>query len=279
MKNLRFALCAAACASMLASLSAPAWSQTAPSPATPEYTPKEGQMGKDVMWVPTSQVLVDRMLAMARLTPRDHLVDLGSGDGRLVITAAQRGATGHGIEYNPQLVELSKRAASEAGVSARATFEKADIFVSDFSKATVVTMFLLPELNARLRPILLNMKPGTRIVSNSFDMGEWKPDQTQRATEGCRTYCDAFQWTVPARVEGIWRLGGGQELVLAQNYQMLEGTLREADKATQISSAQMDGTRIRFSVDHIAYSGEFDGRTMKGTTDKGERWSASRVTR
>lgn len=277
MKILQRAFCAAACASLLATAGGAVWAQ--PAPTASDYKPAEGQAGKDVMWVPTSQVLVDRMLAMAQLTPQDHLVDLGSGDGRLVITAAQRGATGHGIEYNPQLVELSQREAAAAGVSARATFEKADIFVSDFSQATVVTMFLLPELNARLRPILLNMKPGTRIVSNSFDMGDWKPDQTQRAVEGCRTYCEAYQWTVPARVEGIWRLGDGKELVLAQNYQMLEGTLREAGKAIEISGAKVVGTRIHFSVDHLRYSGEFDGREMKGTTDKGERWSASRLTR
>ena len=277
MKNLRHTLCAIACATALATAAGQAWSQPAPAPAAAsEYKPAEGQPGKDVMWVPTSQVLVDRMLAMAQLTPKDHLVDLGSGDGRLVITAAQRGATGHGIEYNPNLVELSKRSAEAAGMSARATFEKADIFVSDFSKATVVTLFLLPELNARLRPILLNMKPGTRIVSNSFDMGEWKPDQTQRATEGCRTYCDAFQWTVPARVEGIWQLGGGKQLVLAQNYQMLEGSLRDASTATEISSAKMEGNTIRFAVDHVQYSGEFDGRQLKGTTDKGASWSATR---
>ncbi len=280
MKNLRRAFCATACATALATTAGLAWSQPAPAPAAaPEYKPAEGQPGKDVMWVPTSQVLVDRMLAMAKVTPKDHVVDLGSGDGRLVITAAQRGATGHGIEYNPNLVELSKRSADAAGVSARATFEKADIFVSDFSKATVVTMFLLPELNARLRPILLNMKPGTRIVSNSFDMGEWKADQTQRATEGCRTYCDAFQWTVPARVDGIWQLGGGKELVLAQNFQMLEGSLRDASTATEISSAKMEGNTIRFSVDHVSYTGEFDGRQLKGTTDKGANWSATRVAR
>ncbi len=262
-----------------AQTSSPPAAATAPAASAPEYKPSQGQAGKDVMWIPTPQVLVDRMLDMAKLTPRDHLIDLGSGDGRLVITAAKRGATAHGIEYNPDMVALSQRTAAAEGVSARATFEKADIFESDFSKATVITLFLLPELNMRLRPTLLDMKPGTRIVSNSFDMGDWEPDETRRATneEGCRTYCEAYRWTVPAKVAGTWSLGGGQELVLTQTFQKLEGTLRQrSGQATPISDARMDGTRIAFTAGGQRYTGEVDGRRMSGTVAGGGSWQGRR---
>ena len=252
----------------------PAWAQTAPA-TPPDYAPTEGQAGKDVIWLPTAQSLVDRMLEMAKLTPRDHLIDLGSGDGRLVITAAKRGATAHGIEYNPDLVALSQRAARAEGVATRATFEKADIFESDFSRATVITMFLLPDLNMQLRPTLLEMKPGTRIVSNSFDLGDWQPDQTQQVTENCRTYCEAYQWTVPAKVEGTWRLADGRELVLKQSFQMLEGTLRRGRETVAVSDARMDGTRIRFTVGADRYVGEVTRGRMHGSVNDGaSAWRA-----
>jgi hypothetical protein len=194
-----------ACAMTIAGSGALA--QSGASTASPAYTPKVGQLGKDVVWVPTSQAMVDRMLDMAELTARDRLVDLGSGDGVLVITAAKRGATARGIEFNPDLVALSKRRARAEGVADRARFERADIFQSDFSEATVVTLFLLPALNLRLRPTLLEMPPGTRIVSNSFDMGDWEPDATAEVTEGCTNYCHAMLWIVPARVAGMWTIG------------------------------------------------------------------------
>src|SRR5687768_17404592 len=143
-----------------------------------EFQPEVGQAGKDVVWVPTPQTLVDKMLEMAKVTPKDYVIDLGSGDGRTVITAAKRGSKALGIEYNPDMVELSKRNAAKEGVSDKATFMKADLFESDFSQAQVITMFLLPSINLKLRPKILNLKPGTRIVSNSFDMEEWKPDET-----------------------------------------------------------------------------------------------------
>ncbi|HEU4640653.1 MAG TPA: class I SAM-dependent methyltransferase, partial [Candidatus Binatia bacterium] len=133
-------------------------------PAPKEFQPEVGQEGKDVVWVPTPQALVDKMLDMAKITPKDYLIDLGSGDGRTVITAAKRGVRAHGIEYNPEMVELSKRAAAKQGVSDKATFAKADLFESDFSQATVITMFLLSSINMKLRPKILSLKPGTRIV-------------------------------------------------------------------------------------------------------------------
>src|SRR5690349_14708089 len=153
--------------------------QEAP-PGTKEesaYQPSVGQEGKDVVWVPTPQALVDKMLDMAKVTPKDYVIDLGSGDGRTVITAAKRGAKALGIEYNPEMVELSKRNAAKEGVSDKASFMKADLFESDFSQAQVITMFLLPSINMKLRPKILNLKPGTRIVSNTFDMEDWKPDE------------------------------------------------------------------------------------------------------
>ena len=140
------------------------------------FEPTVGQAGKDVVWVPTPQALVEKMLDLAKVTPQDFLMDLGSGDGRTVITAAKRGLRAQGIEYNPDMVELSKRNATAAGVADKATFVKADLFETDFSKAQVITMFLLPSINLRLRPTILNMKPGTRIVSNSFTMDDWQAD-------------------------------------------------------------------------------------------------------
>lgn len=260
----------------LMAFSTPAWTQISepPGSAAADYVPDEGQPGKDVIWLPTAQSLVERMLALARLTPRDHLIDLGSGDGRLVITAAQRGATAHGIEYNPDLVAYAQRAAASAGVSDRATFEKADIFESDFSKATVITMFLLPDLNMRLRPALLDMKPGTRIVSNSFGMGDWEPDETVAVKEDCSTYCNAYKWTVPAKVAGRWRFGDS-ELVLTQTFQKIAGTLREGGNTRPISEAYVNGARIGFVVGGQRFSGEVDGSRIRGTVD-GKPWRATR---
>src|SRR5881296_4141847 len=156
--------------------------------AQEEYQPQVGQEGKDVVWVPTPQALVDKMLDMAKVTPQDYVIDLGSGDGRTVITAAKRGAKALGIEYNPDMVELSKRNAAKEGVSDRATFQKADLFESDFSQATVITMFLLPDINIKLRPKILDLKPGIRIVSNSFTMGDWKADDTVSVKDSCASY-------------------------------------------------------------------------------------------
>src|SRR5262250_3520007 len=136
--------------------------------AAQEFQPQVGQEGKDVIWVPTPQALVNKMLDMGKVTAKDYVIDLGSGDGRTVITAAKRGARAMGIEYNPDMVELAKRNAAKEGVSSRATFVKADLFETDVSKATVITLFLLPDINLRLRPRILDLKPGTRVVSNTF---------------------------------------------------------------------------------------------------------------
>jgi SAM-dependent methyltransferase len=240
-----------------------------------QYIPSSGQAGKDVVWVPTPQALVDRMLDMAQVTKKDYVIDLGSGDGRTVITAAKRGVRAHGIEYNPDLVALSKRKAEDEKVAHLATFEQADIFETDFSKATVVTLFLLPELNLRLRPALLEMKPGTRIVSNSFDMGDWKPDDEINAGGDCTSWCRAFKWTVPANAAGDWRFGDGR-LKLAQSFQELTGTLTRGGEDLPLSEARVDGSAIRFTAGGRAYRGTITGDRMSGSGPAGA-WSASRI--
>lgn len=258
-------------------LSSTAWAQTAAPSAAPDastYKPTVGQAGKDVVWVPTSQSLVDRILDMAKLTQDDRLVDLGSGDGRTVITAAKRGAVARGIEFNPDMVALSKRAAAAEGVASRASFEQADIFKSDFSNATVVTLFLLPDLNVRLRPTLLDMKPGTRVVSNSFMMGDWEPDESSQVKENCTTYCNAYKWIVPAKVAGTWKLGD-RDLVLNQTFQRVDGGLRQGGNSTPLSGS-LDGTRIAFTVGSETYAGEVNGNQMQGTVD-GQAWTATRA--
>jgi hypothetical protein len=238
-------------------------------PAEKAFEPQVGQAGKDVIWVPTPQALVDKMLDMAKVTAADTVYDLGSGDGRTVITAAKRGATAQGIEYNPNMVELSQRNAAKEGVAEKAKFMKADLFETDLSPASVITMFLLPDINLRLRPKILDMKPGTRIVSNTFDMGDWTPDEVATAVDGCTSYCRANFWIVPAKVAGTWKLPQG-ELKLEQKYQMLTGTLRNGNVTTPITNGKMTGEQISFTVDGTTFTGKVNGSTMEGT------WRATR---
>lgn len=245
-----------------------------------EYVPVERQAGKDVVWVPTAQALVDKMLDMAKVTPQDFVVDLGSGDGRTVITAAKRGARALGVEYNPDMVELSKRNAAKEGVSDRAEFVKADLYETDFSKATVVTLFLLPEINYKLRPKILDMKPGTRIVSNSFDMAEWKPDETYRVDDykKCQDYCTAYFWVVPAKVDGTWKLSQG-ELLLQQSFQFFSGTINTGGKPVSIVNGRLDGDQISFTAGTARYSGRVIGAVIEGTMEAGgktSQWKAIR---
>ena len=250
--------------------------QTPPASQTEQkpYEPTVGQAGKDVVWVPTPDTLVEKMLDMAQVTARDYVIDLGSGDGRTVIAAAKRGARALGIEYNPDMVELSKRNAATAGVAEKASFVKADIFESDFSKATVITMFLLPSLNLQLRPKLLDLAPGTRLVSNSFTMEAWQDDDTITLSQDCTSWCTAHFWIVPAKVGGAWQLPQGT-LTLTQEFQMLNGTLG----AVPISKGRMRGEEITFTVGEAVYTGRVKGASMQGTVKggKGGTWSATRV--
>ena len=248
-------------------------------PATKPFEPQVGQAGKDVVWVPTPQTLVDRMLDMAKLTAQDIHMDLGSGDGRTVITAAKRGATATGIEYNPSMVELSRRNAAAAGVPAgKATFANADLFETDLSKATVITMFLLPQINMKLRPKILDLKPGTRVVSNTFTMEDWEADETSTVGDGCESWCTALLWIVPAKAEGTWTLPQG-ELTLTQTFQKVAGTLKTGTASTPIANGRLRGDEITFVAGGSTYTGRVNGNAMQGTiTGAGAgKWSASKV--
>src|SRR5499425_1907910 len=244
--------------------------------AAQEFQPQVGQEGKDVIWVPTPQALVNKMLDMGKVTAKDYVIDLGSGDGRTVITAAKRGAKALGIEYNPDMVELSKRNAAKEGVSDKAQFMKADLFESDFSQATVVTMFLLADINLKLRPRILNLAPGTRVVSNNFTMGAWSADQIVTAEDDCTLYCVAYFWIVPAKVEGVWQLGG-RELTLIQTFQMISGTLKSGGDTLQVVDGRLEGNRITFTAGNDEYVGRVDGDAMDGVVSAGGNWKASRA--
>lgn len=185
------------------------------------FEPQVGQQGKDVVWVPTPQELVDKMLEIAQVNSSDFVIDLGSGDGRTVISAAKLGAKALGVEFNPDMVALSRENAKKEGVTHLVEFVEGDLFETDLSKATVITMFLLPEINLKLRPKLLELKPGTRIVSNTFTMGDWQEDLEATTEENWNSWNQAHLWIIPAKVEGSWKTGNG-ELQLIQKYQMLE---------------------------------------------------------
>ena len=248
-------------------------------PSIDDFEPEEGQEGKDVVWVPSPQVLVDRMLDMAKVTSEDFVIDLGSGDGRTVITAAKRGAHARGIEYNPYMVELSQRNALREGVSKTAEFVQGDIFESDFSMATVITMFLMTDLNLRLRPALLELKPGTRIVSNTFTMQEWTPDETVTLEDNCMSWCNAYLWIIPAKVEGVWKFPQG-EFKLSQDFQMVSGNITTAKDTSNISNGRLWGEELTFNVNDAKYTCHVNGNTMEGTVIKGgnnSKWTASRT--
>jgi SAM-dependent methyltransferase len=213
------------------------------------------------------------MLDMAKVTPKDYVIDLGSGDGRTVITAAKRGSKALGIEYNPDMVELSKRNAAKEGVSDKASFIKADLFESDFSQAQVITMFLLSSINLKLRPKILDLKPGTRIVSNTFDMADWKDDETA-TLPGCNSWCTAHLWIVPAKVDGTWNLAQG-ELTIKQTFQNISGTLKSGSTVTPITG-KLHGDQISFNAGAAAYTGRVAGGSMEGSVG-GNKWSASRA--
>jgi len=243
----------------------------------PTFEPTVGQAGKDVVWVPTPEALVERMLDMARVTKQDFLMDLGSGDGRTVIAAAKRGLQAEGVEYNPDMVGLSRRNARAAGVSDRATFVQGDLFETDVSRADVITMFLLPSINLRLRPTILGLEPGTRIVSNTFTMGDWEADETSEIEtletgDPCTSWCTALLWIVPARVEGIWDMPGGP-LTLVQQYQFVSGSLG----TTRLENVTLRGDDLSFSVNGRRYSARVDGGRLSGTTTGSDgEWTAVR---
>jgi SAM-dependent methyltransferase len=218
--------------------------------------------------------MVGKMLDMAAVTPSDFVIDLGSGDGRNVIAAAKRGATALGVEYNPDLVQYSKDQAAKAGVADKASFIQGDMFEADISKATVMALFLLPDNLRRLRPKFFDLKPGTRIVGNTFGIEGWTPDETKTYEDGCTSWCTVMLWIVPAKVAGVWRSPQG-DLNLSQDAQMVSGTLG----TTAVESGRLRGDQITFSAGGAQYTGRVNGNTIEGTvkTAGGERaWTATR---
>jgi SAM-dependent methyltransferase len=245
------------------------------------YEPRVGQAGKDVVWVPTPEVLLNLMLDLARITKDDFVMDLGSGDGRNIIGAAKRGARGVGVEYNPDMVALSRRRAQEAGVAHLATFVQGDMYEADISKANAMVIFLLPTNMDKLMPSFKSLAPGSRIVSNTFSFGDWDPDVRQAVKDGtCEAWCEALLWIVPAQAAGTWAMPEGT-LTLTQIHQVLYGTLSGVTGEEKISKAKMLGYDISFTAGDRAYTGTLKGTTMEGTvTTAGgspRAWKATRM--
>jgi SAM-dependent methyltransferase len=244
-----------------------------------EFTPVVGQEGRDVIWVPTREQTVERMLDFANVAAKDVVVDLGSGDGRIVIAAARRGAIARGIEYNPDMVELSNRNAAKAGVADRARFLRANIFEHDFTDAQVVTMYLLPGLNIKLRPQVLDLRPGTRIVSHAFTMGDWEADRTESVEGSNQTI---YLWIVPAKVAGNWTLtaAGAQplRLSLTQQYQRFEGNARGNGSVSKVAKGSLRGDQISFAlIDEKGATREWSGRVLGDRIEGSDGWTAVRA--
>lgn len=240
------------------------------------YEPVPGQAGKDAVWVPTPFVTVEKMLDVAKITPNDVAIDLGSGEGRMVIAAAKRGARAIGVEFEDKLVQLSRELAKKAGVADRATFVQGDMFAYDISEATVMPLFLLPEHFQRLTPKFLNLRPGARIVINTFRIPNWDPDETTKAEGDCNNWCTVHLWIVPAKVAGTWHLGKS-ELRLTQEFQKVHGTLMIGGKRVPISNGRLRGDNISFEVGKAKYNGRVDGNTMTGEmVGPSGPWSATR---
>ena len=238
-----------------------------------DYEPELGQSGKDVIWYPTPHTLVDVMIGMADLTSADYLVDLGSGDGRIVIAAAKKGINAAGVEFNPDLVEYSKRYAEREGVADKTDFFEADFFEYDLSKATVITMFLLPELNRRLKPRLLELKPGTRIITNSFSMQDWLYDEMGEIDDKTTSWNTAYMWIVPAKVEGLWKFKDG-DMELMQSYQMVTGNMKSGNNFYAISDGKLRGNVLKFTCNGVNYECTVNNGEMKGTAANNGRSSA-----
>jgi precorrin-6B methylase 2 len=241
----------------------------------PTYEPTPGQAGKDVVWVPTPMELVEKMLDMAKVTPQDIVIDLGSGDGRNVIAAAKRGARAYGFEFNPDMVALARRKAKEAGVADRATFIEGDMFEADISKATVLALFLLPSNLDKLAPKFLTLRPGTRMVNNTFQVTGWEADASETVEGSCTSWCTSHLNIIPARAAGTWRLGTS-DLTLTQEFQMVKGTLGTAP----IAGGRLNGEQITFKVGDTQYTGKVSGDRMEGTATtagKSQNWTATKA--
>jgi precorrin-6B methylase 2 len=231
--------------------------------ASGQYEPKVGQQGKDVVWVPTPPEMVEKMLDLAGVTPKDMVIDLGSGDGRNVIAAAKRGARALGVEFNPELVEYSRQSAVKEGVGDKAKFVQGDMYEADISQATVLALFLLPTNLERLMPKFLALPPGTRIVANTFGLSGWTAEATTNLPDGCVSWCEAMLYIVPARVQGTWSLGS-DTLDLQQDVQKLSGTLTANGQATQLENGAIKGEAVTFAVAGKTYEGRVKGDAFEG---------------
>ena len=247
------------------SLSTAGYAQAQEKPQEP-FVPRSGQPGKDVVWVPSPPEMVNKMLEIAKVTPADYVIDLGSGDGRNIIAAAKLGARGHGVEYNPDMVALSQRLAKEAGVADKAQFIQGDMYEADISKATVMALFLLPVNLNKLHPKFLNLAPGSRIVANTFGIEGWEPDYRTSLPQGseCESWCDILLWIVPAKVAGTWTLPNGR-LVLTQENQMVNGTATINGETLTITKGRMDGENITFVAGTQTFTGKVKGNKNEGT--------------
>jgi hypothetical protein len=252
--------------------------QTAQGGST--FEPTVGQAGKDVVWVPTPDALVEKMLDMAQVTAKDVVMDLGSGDGRNIIAAAKRGATAVGVEYNEDMVTLSRRNAEKAGVAGKATFVQGDMYEADISRATVLALFLLPHNLDRLTPKFLDLPPGTRIVGNTFAPTGWTADETETIEGDCTSWCTSLLWIVPAKVAGAWTLAQGGGLTLQQDFQMVTGTLTAGGNTVDVKG-RLRGDVLTLSGNGVEYTGRVNGRTIEGTvkTSAGgtNPWRASKA--
>jgi SAM-dependent methyltransferase len=244
------------------------------------FVPRSGQPGKDVVWVPSPPEMVDKMLELAKVTPSDYVIDLGSGDGRNVIAAAKLGANALGVEYNPDMVALSERLAKEAGVADKATFVQGDMYVADISKATVMALFLLPVNLNKLAPKFLDLTPGTRIVANTFGIDGWEPDVrvSMPPESECESWCEVLLWIVPAKVAGGWNMPDGR-LELTQDYQMLHGSAIVGGESHMVTMGRLYGDEISFIAGANTYRGKVSGNRIVGTvTTAGGTtpWTATR---
>jgi SAM-dependent methyltransferase len=248
-------------AALALAVSAPSLSarqQTTTSTQQRPFEPTIGMPGKDAVWVPTDAAVVEKMLDVAKVTAQDFVVDLGSGDGRTVIAAAKRGAKAVGFEYNPDLVKLSRQLAQQAGVADKATFVQGDMYEAEFSDATVLALFLLPSNLEKLKDKILALKPGSRVVLNSFRIFGWEPDEQFRVGGTCTTWCDVLLHIVPARVVGTWR-GEGLQLDLSQSFQKVLGTVTTSGGPTVIEGGQLRADQLTFAAAGTSYTGRVEG--------------------
>lgn len=232
--------------------------------------PAQEEPRLDVIYVPTPQAVVDRMLDMAGIKSGDFMIDFGCGDGRMVVSAARRGARGYGVDINPVRINEANENARKAGVTDKVEFKIADLFQEDLSKADVMAMYLLTDINLRLRPKILDtMKPGTRIVSHAFDMGDWEPDEHDTVDSK-----KVFFWIVPAKVEGKWTLEGARKMTLdlSQQYQMVGGKAVIDGKSVNVTGGRLRGAEITFTVDGHTYAGKVNGNVIEGAG-----WKATRA--